>query len=116
MKIKRIAHLGIAVKDLDSAKIFYTDMLGLPVDHEEMVDELKTAFVPIGQTNMELITDSAQGACVVDDYVHAMVLTVDFPAYSFHRIVAGKIDGNAFRRSTGRPYLLRKRSEVLLIV
>lgn len=58
MKVKRIAHLGIAVSDLTQARTFYTDMLGLSIDHEEMVDELKTAFVPLGQTNLELIQDT----------------------------------------------------------
>ena len=58
MKIKRIAHLGIAVRDLDEAQTFYTRMLGLTLDHEEMVDKLKTGFVPIGQTNMELVQDT----------------------------------------------------------
>ena len=58
MKIKRIAHLGIAVSDLTQARTFYTDMLGLSIDHEERVDELKTAFVPLGQTNLELIQDT----------------------------------------------------------
>jgi len=58
MKIKRIAHLGIAVKDLAEAQTFYTRMLGLTLDHEEMVDKLKTGFVPIGQTNMELVQDT----------------------------------------------------------
>ena len=55
MKIKRIAHIGIAVKDADASKIFYQDMLGLPVDREERLGELKIAFVPIGQTNVELV-------------------------------------------------------------
>lgn len=58
MNIKRIAHLGIAVADLDAAKKMYSDMLDLVIDHEEMVGDLKTAFVPIGQTNMELIEDT----------------------------------------------------------
>ncbi|MBW2090555.1 MAG: methylmalonyl-CoA epimerase [Deltaproteobacteria bacterium] len=58
MNIKRIAHLGIAVSDLNQARTFFTDMLGLTIDHEEMVDDLKTAFVPLGQTNLELIQDT----------------------------------------------------------
>ncbi|MBW1711297.1 MAG: methylmalonyl-CoA epimerase [Deltaproteobacteria bacterium] len=58
MKIKRIAHLGIAVSDIDKAQEFFNDKLGLSIDHEEMVDELKTAFVPIGQTNLELVQDT----------------------------------------------------------
>ena len=55
MKIKRIAHIGVAVKDTDQAKTLYQDLLSLPVSHEEMLGELKVAFVPIGQTNVELV-------------------------------------------------------------
>jgi methylmalonyl-CoA/ethylmalonyl-CoA epimerase len=68
MKIKRIAHLGIAVKDLDEAQTFYTRMLGLTLDHEEMVDKLKTGFVPIGQTNMELVQDT-EAAGVISRHI-----------------------------------------------
>ena len=58
MKIKRIAHIGVAVNDTKLAGAFFTEMLGLPMDHEEMVGDLKTAFIPIGQTNMELVQDT----------------------------------------------------------
>lgn len=57
MNIKRISHLGIAVADLEQVKSFYADMLGLKVDHEERVDDLLTAFVPLGGTDLELLTD-----------------------------------------------------------
>ena len=55
MKIKRIAHIGVAVADTDAARNFYTEMLDLPSLGEEMVGELKVSFVPIGQTNIELV-------------------------------------------------------------
>ena len=55
MKIKRIAHIGVGVKDTDQAKTFYQEMLSLPVSHEESLGELKIAFVPISQTNVELV-------------------------------------------------------------
>ena len=58
MKIKRIAHSGIAVADVKQAGKFYTDIMGQIIDHEEMVDDLKTVFVPLGQTNLELIQDT----------------------------------------------------------
>jgi len=64
MKIKRIAHLGIAVADLTKAGMFYTDVLGQRIDHEEMVDDLKTAFVPLGQTNLELIQDTKENGVI----------------------------------------------------
>jgi len=55
MKIKRIAHIGVAVKDTDKSKSLYQDIFSLPVPHEERLGELKIAFVNIGQTNMELV-------------------------------------------------------------
>lgn len=55
MKIIRIAHIGVGVKDTDKAKTLYQEMFSLPVSHEECLGELKIAFVPIGQTNVELV-------------------------------------------------------------
>jgi methylmalonyl-CoA/ethylmalonyl-CoA epimerase len=55
MKIKRIAHIGVGVKDTDRAKTLYQEMFSLPVSHEERLGELQIAFVPIGQTNVELV-------------------------------------------------------------
>ncbi len=55
MKIKRIAHIGVGVKDVDQTKMLYQKMLSLPVSHEETLGELKIAFVPVGQTNVELV-------------------------------------------------------------
>ena len=40
-KVTRIDHVGIAVKDLEAAKKFYTEILGLKDSGEETVDEQK---------------------------------------------------------------------------
>ena len=55
MKIKRIAHIGVGVTDADKSKSLFKEMLGLPVTGEEMVGELKTVFLPVGETNLELV-------------------------------------------------------------
>ena len=55
MKIKRIAHIGVGVKDISTAKTLFQDMLSLPVSHEELLGELKIAFVPVGETSLELV-------------------------------------------------------------
>ena len=55
MKIKRIAHIGVGVKDTDKAKALYQEMFSLPVSKEERLGELKIAFIPVGQTNVELV-------------------------------------------------------------
>jgi methylmalonyl-CoA epimerase len=55
MKIKRIAHIGVGVIDADKSKSLFQEMLGLPVTGEERVGELKTVFLPVGETNLELV-------------------------------------------------------------
>jgi methylmalonyl-CoA epimerase len=55
MKIKRIAHIGVGVKDTDTSKTLFQEMLSLPVSHEERQGELKVTFVPVGETNFELV-------------------------------------------------------------
>ena len=51
----KLDHIGIAVKSLDAAGI-YAD-LGLSVDHVETVatQGVKTAFIEVGDTNLELL-------------------------------------------------------------
>ena len=51
MKIKRIAHLGIAVKDLDAPKKLYTENLGLKLGGEEVVEaqKVKVSFIKVGE-------------------------------------------------------------------
>lgn len=68
MKIKKINHIGLAVANADEVKKLYTDMLGLPLDHQEMLGELKIAFVPVGQTNLELV-QSTEDDGVMAKYV-----------------------------------------------
>ncbi|MCF8032055.1 MAG: methylmalonyl-CoA epimerase [Desulfarculaceae bacterium] len=55
MKIKRLAHIGVAVKDLDDVAKVYTDMLPLEMTSTDMVGELQTGFIPVGETNVELV-------------------------------------------------------------
>jgi methylmalonyl-CoA epimerase len=55
MKIKRIAHIGVGVVEADKAKSLFQEMLGLPVTGMEMVGEVKTVFLPVGETNLELV-------------------------------------------------------------
>jgi methylmalonyl-CoA epimerase len=55
MKIKRIAHIGVGVLDADKSKSLFQEVLGLPVTGEDRVGELKTVFLPVGETNLELV-------------------------------------------------------------
>ena len=57
MKVKRIDHIGIAVKGIEQAGKFYTDILGLEIENIEHVTDQKVnvAFVPVGDSEVELL-------------------------------------------------------------
>jgi methylmalonyl-CoA/ethylmalonyl-CoA epimerase len=55
MKIKRLAHIGVGVKDLHDAAKVYTDFLTLDLTSTDNVGELITGFIPVGETNIELV-------------------------------------------------------------
>ena len=56
-KVNKVDHVGIAVKDLEQAKKFYAEMLGIPAMGEEVVAEqkVKVCFIPCGDSEIELL-------------------------------------------------------------
>jgi len=61
MKVLRIDHLGIAVNSVDEGKSFWTEILGLPLEGTETVEEQKTttAFLPVGESEIELLESTS---------------------------------------------------------
>lgn len=57
MKPTHIEHIGIAVKDLEEARVYYEKVLGLECYAiEEVPDQkVRTAFYKIGETKIELL-------------------------------------------------------------
>ena len=57
MKLSKVEHIGIAVKNLNESIKFYEDILGLNCYAiEEVKDQkVKTAFFQIGETKIELL-------------------------------------------------------------
>ncbi len=57
MEISHIEHIGIAVKNLDTAIKYYEQVLGLQCYAiEEVTDQkVKTAFFKVGETKIELL-------------------------------------------------------------
>lgn len=51
----RIAHIGIAVADLDAALAFYRDVLGLKPHPTETADGAAIASLPFGESEVELL-------------------------------------------------------------
>ena len=65
--IEKIHHIGIAVRSLDEALLFYRDTLGLHVHAQDTVEDqgVRAALLTIGQSEIELLEptrpDSAVG-------------------------------------------------------
>ena len=57
MKISHIEHLGIAVKSIEEALPYYENVLGLKCYNIETVEDqkVKTAFLKVGDTKIELL-------------------------------------------------------------
>lgn len=90
MKIKRIAHLGVAVKDLDAALSFFTKGLPLEMTHSEEYQGMKIGFIPVGDSSIELLQD-VSGASAIKKFldkngegIHHIAFEVD----DIHKAVA----------------------------
>lgn len=61
MKAVKVDHIGIAVKSIDAALKFYSELLGLKLEGEETIAEqkVKTAFLPLGDIEIELLESTA---------------------------------------------------------
>ena len=59
--MKRIEHLGIAVKDLNAAEKIFTDVLGVePFKREEVANEnVITSFFQTGESKVELLQSTS---------------------------------------------------------
>ncbi len=57
MKILKVEHIGVAVKNNDAAKKLFGDILGLHYTKSETVAEQKvnTTFFEVGETHVELL-------------------------------------------------------------
>ncbi len=66
MSVKKIEHIGIAVKSIEKAKEFYEGVLGLTCYAvEEVTDQkVKTAFFMVGETKIELLEATSEDSPV----------------------------------------------------
>ena len=56
MKVSRVNHLGVIVSDIEEAAAGFRDLLGLPLEKTEVYEDvLDIAFLPCGDTQVELI-------------------------------------------------------------
>lgn len=62
--IRKIDHIGVAVEKIEDAKMFFENILGLNISKIEEVPEqnVKIAFIPVGESKIELLEPLENGA------------------------------------------------------
>lgn len=83
--IKKIDHIGIAVKSIEEALPFYTDVLGLELQGVEEVESerVKVAFIKVGETKLELLEPTSKESAIAQhiekrgEGIHHIALGVD---------------------------------------
>jgi methylmalonyl-CoA/ethylmalonyl-CoA epimerase len=53
--IRKIAHIGVAVKNIEEVEKLYSEVLGLPITGREVSPDNKVSFIPLGDTAIELL-------------------------------------------------------------
>ncbi len=64
--IKKIDHLGIAVRSIETARKFYEEVLGLVCEKEEVVasQKVRTAFFTVGDIHIELLEPTSDDSSI----------------------------------------------------
>ena len=83
--IKKIAHIGIAVKNLGLSSDVFSKLFEQPAPHTETVEEQKAtiAFFPVGESSFELIESTSAESPVAKfiekcgEGIHHICLDVD---------------------------------------
>jgi len=78
-------HIGIAVKDLQTALAFYRDALGLEIEAPEEVpsQQVRAYFVPVGESRLELLEATSPDSAIAKSIekrgpgLHHITLRVD---------------------------------------
>lgn len=82
---KKIAHIGIAVRQLEATLPFYQDVLGLKLENVEEVtsEQVRVAFLKIGETRLELLEPLSEDSPIHQhiekrgEGIHHLALEVD---------------------------------------
>src|SRR5690625_3213506 len=63
---KKIAHIGIAVYNIEASIPFYTKLLGLTLEKTEEVEseQVKVAFIKIGESRIELLEPLSEQSAI----------------------------------------------------
>lgn len=108
IRIKRIEHIGLAIQDPKAALAFWENHLGLQLTHTEDVpsDAVRTYFLPVGETQIELLEATAPNSPVqkfIDKRgtgIHHLCIEVENLAALLTKM---KSDGVTLLNDTPRP-------------
>lgn len=81
--IRKIAHIGVAVKNLEQVEKLYSEVLGLPITGREVSPDNKVAFIPLGDTAVELLESVEPDGAIArhiekrGEGIHHIALEVD---------------------------------------
>ena len=59
MKIKRVEHIAVVVKDMAASARMLENVFGLKMEYEEQIKSTKLAMIPVGETYIELLQAAA---------------------------------------------------------
>ena len=96
----RVHHVAVVVRDLDAALSFYRDRLRLPLDVVMPIDTdgVRIAFLPVGETNIELVEPTRSDTGVArflesrGEGFHHVCLEVDDLAAELARLAAEGVE------------------------
>lgn len=81
--IRKIAHIGVAVKNLEEVEKLYAEILGLPITGRQVSPDNKIAFIPLGDTAVELLESVKPDGAIArhiekkGEGIHHIALEVD---------------------------------------
>lgn len=87
--VKKVDHIGIAVKNLEESLKFYENTLGLKATGTEVVEEqkVKVAFLPLGDSEVELLEATSEDSPIAK-YIEKNGEGVQHIAYRVENIEA----------------------------
>ena len=96
----RVHHVAVVVRDLDAALGFYRDRLGLPLDVIMPIDSdgVRIAFLPVGESSVELVMPTRNDTGVArfleshGEGFHHVCLEVDDLAAELSRLAGQGIE------------------------
>jgi methylmalonyl-CoA epimerase len=81
--IRKIAHIGVAVKNVEEVEKLYSEILGLPITGREVSPDNKVSFIPLGDTAIELLESAQPDGAIArhiekkGEGIHHIALEVD---------------------------------------